>query len=563
MRTDDPAAREIEPFLLLLGLRDEYTARHSQRVGRLVAALGQRMGLTGQDLRELKQAGWLHDLGKIGVPDAILLKRGPLTAEEWEVMRCHPAWGADALGHVPGLRAVEEAVRFHHERWDGLGYPTGIAGDEIPFASRAVGVCDALCAVTEERPYRPPADLAGATTILRAGAGTNFEPGLVAEVLALAAERPDMIAPPVAPTPARQRGGANPVAPGARFRRSDRQDEPRVAPGLGRALLAADGLPALLESRERLLHLLSDLHPHAGRIADAIEADPGITAAVMRAAVRQSSGTGRPASVPAAVELLGTRGVAECLAGVPVFDVLERHRSSRLDAEQFRLHAVAVRRATSSIARAIDHRAANELTVMALLHDVGKVVLAQAHMSYPVEVLGGARTPEERVRAERLALGLDHAAATAAVLSRWGLHARVVTGASRHHDPGESRDALVIRLADLLAHHAAGWGVSRTTLLRAAAELDLTLADVRVILFELEAPGRPIPRPERTDDSPLTRAEVVVLRGVAAGKRNKEVAKELGLSPSTVRSHLGSCYAKLGVGDRARAVLVATDRGWL
>jgi HD-GYP domain-containing protein (c-di-GMP phosphodiesterase class II)/DNA-binding CsgD family transcriptional regulator len=556
----DPVRVTIEPFLHLLALRDAYTARHSERVGDVVGVLGERLGLEGDALVELKQAGWLHDLGKVGVPDAVLLKQGPLSPEEWEAMRGHPEWGAQVLAGSSGLEGVAQAVHAHHERWDGGGYPRGIRGEEIPFAGRVVGVCDALCAITEHRPYRPPIDLAGAATIVRAGAGKNFDPRLVDEVLALAADDPRLfasegaVAPPV---------DEHVVARGARFARAAERaaEQPQLAQGLGSVLLAADGPLALLESRERLLALLEEVNPHAGRIADAIESDPGLTAAIMREATKQAQAGNAPTHIPGAIEVLGVRGIAAAVDGLAAFDVLDAHRSSRMDPERFHRHAVAVAHATRSVARAIDHRAPDELAVMALLHDVGKLALTKADLFYPDEVLKGARTPEQRVRAERSALGLDHAAATGVVLRRWGLHRRVAAGASGHHDPGDSLDAMVIRLADLLVHHASGGGVSRGGLLRAAAELDLTLADLRSILFELEARGAPSPR--RQDDCPLTRTEVLVLRSVSAGKRNKQIAAELRVTESTVRSHLYHSYSKLGVGDRARAVLVATDRGWI
>jgi DNA-binding NarL/FixJ family response regulator len=173
----------------------------------------------------------------------------------------------------------------------------------------------------------------------------------------------------------------------------------------------------------------------------------------------------------------------------------------------------------------------------------------------------GARSPEERVRAERRALGLDHAAATGVLLRRWRVHERVATGASRHHEPAGSRDATVIRLADMLAHHASGDPIQPSSMLAVAVELELSPADLRMLMFN--PPSRAPGRPEQRQPSPLTRAETNILRRIADGKRYKEVAAQLGVSESTVRSHLYHVYSKLEVGDRARAVLVATDRGWI
>ena len=558
----EPTTAEVEPFARLLSLRDEYTARHSARVATAVEAVGRRLGETGQALVELIVAGLLHDLGKIGVPDSILLKRGQLDDAEWSVIRCHPGWGAGVLRAAHGLQDVAAIVHAHHERWDGRGYPDGRAGEDIPLGSRIVGVCDALCALTEERPYRRPLDLAGATKILRAGAGVQFDGELVEELLEAVRGRPELAAPWHAGEPLPGPSAA-PVDPqrGDRFRRTRwpaAQTPP--APGLGRGFLAVDGIPALLASRERVLCLLAEPHPHASRIADAIESDPGLTALVTREASRLPAAPRGVADVPAAIQALGSHALAERVADVAVFDVLERQGSSHFAAEQFRLHAVATQHAARAIAKLIDHRAPDELAVMALLHDIGKIVLAKADPRYPDEVHDDARTPEQRVRAERRVLGLDHAAATGVVLRRWKLHERVATGASRHHEPDGSRDATVIRLADMLAHHASGDAIQPSSILAVAIALELSPADIRGLMFD---PAAGPPRPEHREPSPLSRAEVNVLRRVADGKRNKEVATQLGVAESTIRSHLFNAYAKLGVSDRARAVLVATDHGWI
>jgi HD-GYP domain-containing protein (c-di-GMP phosphodiesterase class II)/DNA-binding CsgD family transcriptional regulator len=565
-----PTAAGIEPFVRLLSLRDEYTARHSARVAGAVEALARHLGNSGHDLLELTLAGLLHDLGKVGVPDSILLKEGRLTDEEWSVMRCHPAWGADVLRAAGGLEGVAAIVHSHHERWDGCGYPDGLAGDDIPLGSRIVSVCDALCALTEERPYRRPLGPEAATKVRRAGAGAQFDAELVAALLATVRAQPQLAAAWYSGTALPDRS-VTPIQPdrSTRFRRTRAPaaaapaaaSQAPAGPGIGRALLAFDTPPVLVTSRDRALSLLAQPNPHAGRIADAIESDPGLTALVLRAAARLGGDAAAVADIPAAANALGTRSLADLVAGAAIFDVLERQGPRPLAAEQFRLHAVATRQAALAIAKLTDHRAPDELAVMALLHDVGKLVLAKADPGYPHDVHAGALTPEQRVRAERRALGLDHAAATGVLLRRWRVHERVAAAASRHHEPGGSRDATVIRLADLLAHHASGDPAQSDSILAVATELELSPADVRTLMFDplLQAPARP----QNREPSPLTRAETNVLRRVAEGKRYKQVAAQLGVSESTVRSHLYNVYAKLEVGDRARAVLVATDRGWI
>jgi hypothetical protein len=163
-------------------IRDEYTGRHSSQVGDLARRVGQRIGMRPAEVELLQCAARLHDVGKLGVPDSILQKPGPLDEAEWSVMRCHPDWGAEMVARVPGLGDLAALVRAHHERWDGGGYPAGLAGEEIPLASRVISVCDAYEAMVSRRPYRAPLTVDEALAELIAGAGTQFDPKVVAAV---------------------------------------------------------------------------------------------------------------------------------------------------------------------------------------------------------------------------------------------------------------------------------------------------------------------------------------------------------------------------------------------
>jgi HD-GYP domain-containing protein (c-di-GMP phosphodiesterase class II) len=163
----------------LLDLRDGYTGQHSTSVVARCAQVARRMGVTGDELEHLRIAAHLHDLGKIGVPDEILHKPGPLDATEWSIMREHPVWGARALESVPGFRAAARAVRGHHERWDGGGYPDGLAGEAIPVAARIIAACDAYEAMTSTRPYRPALAVTEARERLVSGTGSQFDPAAV------------------------------------------------------------------------------------------------------------------------------------------------------------------------------------------------------------------------------------------------------------------------------------------------------------------------------------------------------------------------------------------------
>jgi HD-GYP domain-containing protein (c-di-GMP phosphodiesterase class II) len=163
-----------------LDLKDSYTGDHSATVASLATHLSTAMGLPQQTVDEINVAARLHDLGKIGVPDAILGKRGPLTPGEHRTIRRHSEAGYNILRYAPVSDLVKLAVRHTHERWDGGGYPDGLAGDAIPLGARIIAVVDAYEAMTSERPYRKGMSLTEALTRLQDGAGTHFDPDVVA-----------------------------------------------------------------------------------------------------------------------------------------------------------------------------------------------------------------------------------------------------------------------------------------------------------------------------------------------------------------------------------------------
>jgi HD domain len=162
--------------------RDRYTGRHSAQVAVLARRVGARIGIAAERLGQLECAARLHDVGKLGVPDAILQKPGPLDEDEWAVMRCHPEWGAEMVSTVPGLEDLPRLVAAHHERWDGRGYPHGLAAEGIPLASRVISACDAFKAMISRRPYRAPLSVEAALAELVAGAGSQFDPAVVEAV---------------------------------------------------------------------------------------------------------------------------------------------------------------------------------------------------------------------------------------------------------------------------------------------------------------------------------------------------------------------------------------------
>jgi putative two-component system response regulator len=171
----------IERLALAAEYRDEETSDHNRRVGLLSSRLAEAIGWTKQDAGLLCRAAALHDIGKIGIPDALLRKPGALTESEMRVMRTHTSIGARILGgsQVPLLQLAETISMSHHERWDGDGYPRGLKANEIPVAGRIVAIADSFDAMTNDRPYRAGRDVKVAMTIVRGESNQHFEPRLV------------------------------------------------------------------------------------------------------------------------------------------------------------------------------------------------------------------------------------------------------------------------------------------------------------------------------------------------------------------------------------------------
>jgi HD-GYP domain-containing protein (c-di-GMP phosphodiesterase class II) len=162
-----------------LDMRDTETEEHSLRVTRYSLATGQKLGLSSDALASLELGAMLHDVGKIGIPDAVLRKPGPLTDDEWVVMRQHPRLGFTILSGVEFLAPSLDVVLHHHEKWAGGGYPDGLQGEAIPLAARIFAVADAFDAITSPRPYKSALPVEEALTRLQRDAGTHFDPKVV------------------------------------------------------------------------------------------------------------------------------------------------------------------------------------------------------------------------------------------------------------------------------------------------------------------------------------------------------------------------------------------------
>ena len=184
-RREQIESAAVEALLAAVEARDGYTGDHSRAVVDHAVAVARALGLPEREVVEVEHVALLHDVGKIGIPDAILHKPASLTDEEWSVMREHPTIGARVVSCLPGLERLVPGIRAEHERWDGAGYPDGLRGEQIPLASRIVFACDAYHAMTSDRPYRKALPTEVAIEELRSQSGRQFCPRVVDALLAV------------------------------------------------------------------------------------------------------------------------------------------------------------------------------------------------------------------------------------------------------------------------------------------------------------------------------------------------------------------------------------------
>ena len=166
----------VECITSALDARDPYTGNHSRRVSDMACFLCGKFGISHEETQEIHISGHLHDIGKIGVPDRILLKPGKLNDEEWELMKKHPEIGADILSKSPHFSRIAAIILHHHERWDGKGYPFGAKGTEIPIGARIIAVCDSIDAMASARAYRKALPLDVVKSEIEKNIGIMYDP---------------------------------------------------------------------------------------------------------------------------------------------------------------------------------------------------------------------------------------------------------------------------------------------------------------------------------------------------------------------------------------------------
>ncbi len=181
----------IEIVLTVLNARDPYTFSHSLRVTQISTLIALDMKLSREQVEIIHEAAYLHDIGKVGIPDKVLNKTGRLDREEMRYMQAHPRIGYNVLSKLPLFKNIADVVLSHHERWDGMGYPNGLKGEEIPLESRIIAVADAFDAITSDRPYRKGQSMEQGIEEIQKHCGDQFEPMAVSHFLNICAQIPE------------------------------------------------------------------------------------------------------------------------------------------------------------------------------------------------------------------------------------------------------------------------------------------------------------------------------------------------------------------------------------
>jgi putative nucleotidyltransferase with HDIG domain len=336
-----------------------------------------------------------------------------------------------------------------------------------------------------------------------------------------------------------------------------------AAPGsrLAEAFEAVERFPVLIESRERVIAAATAENPRIGDLVEAVESDVALAISVLRFANRGGLVAGGVGSVPEAIEALKPSGVLAIAGTAPSFDFFESNGGWELKPERFRVHALATQRAAAQVGRAVGWAERDELAVAALLHDIGRLVISRLHPGYKVYFDAASRTPGQRLRDERDQLGIDHALVGGVLARRWNLPQRIAVAIERHHAEDAEGLAAMVATADMVAHYSQGEAVSPERLRGSAERCGLEPDSLRELLYEL-----PLMRQESArinEPCPLSARELDVLRHLSEGMVYKQIAGEMQLSVSTIRTHLHNVYGKIGAVDRAQAVLMARDRGWI
>lgn len=315
--------------------------------------------------------------------------------------------------------------------------------------------------------------------------------------------------------------------------------------------------PAVAQSALRLEQAAR--HGESQDVVRAVESDLALTIAVMRAANRRPR-RGVVATIPEAVRTCGPDRLAVLAECMPTVDLLDP-AAGQQHQELLRLHGLSVHRAMDRLAASLQRDDYELLMCSALIHDVGKLGLLVLDPQYGDRLVGDGRIAQQRLASERERFGCDHTQVGGQLARHWGFPEDLAAAIEGHHSDDAEGTARLVRIADKLAHYAEGHAVDLSTLAQLSRSVGIQREELGSLLYDLPHPittARPTVHP-----CPLSPRELEVLRHLADGKVYKQIAADIGLSASTVRSHLHRIYTRIGAADRSHAVLLANQHGWL
>ncbi len=392
-----------------LEIRQPVEVGHSTRVAHYALAIAHELGVPEEDRITLRLGALLHDVGKLTLPGLVLGKPAELTEEEYAIARAHTTRGYRLLSGVAGLREVRDIVRWHHEAYDGSGYPDGLRGGQIPLLARIVAVAETYDAMTSPRPYQTPVSHEEALAKLTEAAGKQFDPEVVAALERL-----------------------------------------RVHQNIWKTLERSDNLPVISAVLTRALELLCTPQPDFEELAQVLGSDPGFVTRILRYVNSARFGLlTQVTDIRRALVVLGMRQIYRIVVAASTRDVL-----STDELRDLWEHSLTTAFAAETIAVSAPSVLPNEAFLAGLLHDLGKVVLCRAFPSAYRKVLALEEHGVMSYIAETLVFGANHAEVGAWLAKRWDLPDSIVTALEKHHSFAVAAEPLVavVALADQAAH---------------------------------------------------------------------------------------------------------------
>lgn len=429
-----------------LDARDPKTRGHSDRVAMIAMAIINEMEEADdspvyQELRScMRLAGLLHDIGKVGIPDSILLKAGELTKEEYHFIKRHPLIGAEIVNACTGLKELVPGVLYHHEHYDGSGYPFGLKGDDIPLLARVISLADSFDAITSDRPFRQASSHDEAISILTGYPSKNFDQKVL-NALVRAHEKGTLTFVRI---PAKMGGVGEP--------------EKEIDETYGQALKSLPTLPPVLNVVNKLL---ADHNAPLKDVAQALSSDEGLTTRVLRLVNSAYYGLPRRIStVPLAITILGAKAVKNQVVNIAFADLMNSLGGGRREYALLWSHAIKTAAWAKALAAKFGNADEEEGFTAGLVHDIGKAVsLRLKPGDYGKVVLETTRSGRDLRGVEEQVLGFDHPRIGAYAAEKWKLPQTLVAAIRWHHEPEGVRDAdeivcklvEIVHLADILA----------------------------------------------------------------------------------------------------------------